>query len=88
MKPVLKRLGLVAASPVLLAGVVVGCSLVTAAHMLHVFLATPVIYVATGKGVVTLGEIVNFWLPEDTHSVRATPAQCGEDPTTATGPSL
>ena len=88
MKPVLKRLGLVAASPVLLAGILGVTSVVVTAQILHVILATPVIYVATGKTVVDLNEIVDFWLKKDITSVRPTRAQQGEDPTTVTGPSL
>jgi hypothetical protein len=83
MKPVLKRLGLVAASPVLVAGVVTGCALLFGAQVLHTILASPVIYVATGKGVVMLGEIVNFWLGESMSCVQPAPAQRGEDPTNA-----
>ncbi len=88
MKPVLKRLGLVAASPVILAGICTVTSVVVTAQILHVILATPVIYVATGKKVVELNEIVDFWLKKDITSVEPTQAQRGEDPTTVTGPSL
>jgi hypothetical protein len=88
MKPVLKRLGLVAAAPVLLSGIAVGCTVVSVTQILHLILVSPAVYVATGKTLIHPEEMVEFWTKHDRASVRPTQAQRGEDPTAVTGPSL
>jgi hypothetical protein len=88
MKSVLKRLGLVVASPVLFAGVAVGCIVVSVTQILHLILVSPAVYVATGKTLIVPEDIVDFWLKSNRVSAEPMRAQRGEDPTTATGPSL
>jgi hypothetical protein len=88
MKPALKRLALVAAAPVLLAGFAIGCTIVSVAQVVHIILVSPAVYVATGKTLLIPEDMVDFWLKRENTSVRPTQAQRGEDPTTVAGPSL
>ncbi len=79
----LKRLGLVAAAPVLIAGLAVGCTIVSVAQALHIILVSPAVYVATGKTLLMPEDMVEFWTKSNRASVRPTQAQRGEDPTNA-----
>ncbi len=76
------------AAPVLLTGFAVGCTVVSVAQILHFFLATPIIYVTTGKVLIHPDEIVEFWTKSDRASVEPTRAQQGEDPTIVAAPLL